>query len=340
MAGFRPLEGALTDFDIQTHPLAERFNSLIPDQVLDAVEAGGRRCTGRFMILNSYENRVYQLELDDGRMVVGKFYRPGRWDRAAIQAEHDFLAELAEEEIPVSAPVDLGDGQTIGEVEGILYALFDRVGGRAPEEPSDELLGVLGRYVARIHNVGARRDAPARPELTGQTYGRDNLTYLLDNEVIPPETRDQYVATVEALLQRIEPLFLQVPTHRIHGDCHLNNLLLTQAGATFLDFDDFLTGPAVQDLWLLAPSADAHGQQQLRGLVEAYSQMRDFDPAWLRLVEPLRALRFIRYATWIARRWADPAFKRTFTHFGTLQYWQREVQDLREQIARIDSQIP
>jgi len=327
-------------FDIQSHPLADRFNSLTPDQVLDAVEAGGRRCTGRFMILNSYENRVYQLELDDGRMVVGKFYRPGRWELAAIQAEHDFLAELGEEEIPVSEPVDLGDGRTIGEIDGILYALFDRIGGRAPEEPSDELLGVLGRYVARIHNVGARKSAPARPALSPQTYGRDNLTFLLEHEIIPPEARDQYAATIDALLQRIEPLFLQIPTHRIHGDCHLGNLLITQAGPTFLDFDDFCRGPAVQDLWLLSPSADAEGQRQLRSLVEAYAQMRDFDPVWLRLVEPLRALRFVRYSTWIARRWADPAFKRTFSHFGTIQYWQRELTDLREQIARIDNQAP
>ena len=329
----------MPELQIESHPLAKRFNRLTPDQVLGAVESGGRRCTGRFIILNSFENRVYQLELDDGTTVVGKFYRPGRWDEAAVAAEHEFLLELREEEVPVACPVPLEEGRTIGQVEGILYALFQRVGGRAPEEPSTGQLEMLGRYVARIHNVGARRDAPARPELSPQTYGADNLSYLLTNNVLPPEVRDQYAATVEALLERIRPLFLEVPVHRIHGDCHLNNLLWSQAGPTFLDFDDFCQGPAVQDLWLLAPSADQEGRIQREVLADSYAEMRDFQPAWLRLVEPLRALRFVRYATWIARRWQDPAFQRTFSHFGTLQYWQREVQDLREQIARIDHEV-
>ena len=321
---------------IEQHPLARRFHRLTPEQVLDAVEAGGRRCSGRFLILNSYENRVYQLELDDERMVVGKFYRPGRWDRAAIAAEHTFLLELQEEEIPVAPPVEIEPGRTIGQVEGIYYALFERVGGRSPEEPSDEQLAILGRHVARIHNVGARRAEPHRPRLDPQSYGADNLAVLLERDALPPEIRDQYAATVEALLARIEPLFGEVPSHRIHGDCHLNNLLWAPAGATFLDFDDFCTGPAVQDLWLLAPSVDEAGLRQRDRLIEAYAELRDFHPSWQRLIEPLRALRYIRYATWIARRWQDPIFQHTFPHFGTLRYWQNEMQDLREQIARID----
>jgi Ser/Thr protein kinase RdoA (MazF antagonist) len=324
---------------IESHPLANSFNRLTPEQVLDAVEAGDRRCTGRFLILNSFENRVYQLELDDERMVVGKFYRPGRWSEQAIQAEHDFLLELQAEEIPVSVPLDLGDGRTQREADGIQYALFERVGGRAPEEPSDQQLKILGRLIARIHNVGAREEAPDRGVLTPANYGADNLAYLLEHDCIPAEARDIYAATVHALLDRIEPYFRDVPMHRIHGDCHLNNLLMTQAGPTFLDFDDFLAGPAVQDLWLLAPSGDQEGRVQRDLLAEAYAEMREFNPAWLKLVEPLRALRFIRYATWIAMRWDDPAFKHTFSHFGTLQYWQQETSDLREQIARIDHEL-
>lgn len=324
---------------IESHPLAGRFNRLTPEEILDAVEADGRRCTGRFLILNSYENRVYQLELDDKTMVVGKFYRPGRWSRETILAEHRFLFELNEEEVPVACPIELAPGKTIGEVQGIYYALFQRVGGRAPEEPSDEQLAILGRYVARIHNVGARSEEPNRLRLTTATYGTDNLEYLLENDVLDAEVRDGYEATVRALNERIEPLFLDVPYHRIHGDCHTNNLLWSPAGPTFLDFDDMLVGPAVQDIWLLAPSSDSEGKRQRELLVKAYTQMRDFDPAWMRLVEPLRALRYIHYATWIARRFDDPAFKRTFPHFGTLQYWQREMQDLREQIARIDQQL-
>lgn len=322
------------------HPLAESFHALSPDKVLDAVEVGGRRCTGRFLTLNSYENRVYQLELEAedgprGEWVVAKFYRPGRWSREAIGAEHAFLRELAAEGLPVVPPLD----ETLHEAGGILYAVFPRIGGRAPDEPTDDQLRTLGRLLARLHNVGALAPASDRPRLTPGTYGRDNLAWLLANDVLPVEVRAQYAATVEALLDRIEPWFQGVPHLRIHGDCHLGNLLWAPGGGgpTFLDFDDFLNGPAVQDVWMLAPSADAEGARQRGVLVEAYRELRDLEPAWLRLVEPLRALRFIHYATWIARRLRDPTFARTFSHFGTLQYWQREVQDLREQIARVDA---
>ena len=326
----------IMEHTISTHPLSLKFNQLTPEHVLDAVEAGDRKATGRFIILNSFENRVYQLELEGGQMVVGKFYRPGRWSKEAIEAEHAFLYQLQEEEIPVSVPIEIESGHNLGEVEGIYYALFERVGGRAPEEPSDEQFRILGRLLARIHNVAARGQAEVRGQLTPQTYGLDNLQFLLDNDILPPEARDGYKASVEALVQRIQPLFMDIPTHRIHGDCHLNNLLWSPAGPTFLDFDDFLEGPAVQDIWLLAGSSDAEGKRQRNLLIEAYASMRDFDPSWLRLVEPLRALRYVRYATWIARRWGDPTFQRTFSHFGDLRYWQQEMQDIREQIARID----
>jgi Ser/Thr protein kinase RdoA (MazF antagonist) len=322
---------------IKEHPLANRYHRLTPDQVLGAVEAKSRRCTGRFIILNSYENRVYQLELDDESWVVGKFYRPGRWSTETLLDEHRFIAELAAEEIPVAVPLELEPGSTLGEVEGIKYALFPRIGGRSPEELTDEQAARIGRLIARIHNVGARGDAPHRLRLTPTTYGTDNLEYLLANEAIPPEARENYVASVEQLLARIEPLFLDVPTHRIHGDCHMGNLIDTRDGYTFLDFDDMVVGPACQDIWMLVPSFDEYGHRQREVLLEAYVEFRDFDPAWLRLVEPLRALRFIHYSTWIARRWEDPIFKRTFGYFGTLQYWQREIQDLREQIARLDT---
>jgi Ser/Thr protein kinase RdoA (MazF antagonist) len=323
---------------LEKHPLATRFARLTPEQVMDAVEVGGRRCTGRFYTLNSYENRVYQLELEGEPpgWVVGKFYRPGRWSRETIAAEHGFLAELAELEIPVACPFELRPGETIGEVEGILYALFPWVRGRAPQELSDEDAALLGRLIARIHNVGASRDAPARRRLSPESYGRENLRYLLEAGALPADVRASYQATVEALLERIEPLFSGVPVHRIHGDCHLGNLLWTSAGPTFLDFDDFCVGPAVQDIWMLVPSYDEDGQRQRGILLEAYRQFRDFADAWLRLVEPLRALRYVNYATWIARRWQDPTFQRTFVQFGTLQYWEGQVQDLREQIARID----
>jgi len=324
--------------DFEHHPLADQFHQLTPEHVLDAVEAVGQRCTGRFSILNSYENRVYQLEFEDGTFVVGKFYRPGRWSRAAIAQEHAFIAELDELEIPVARPLELSPGETIGEVDGILYALFPRIGGRTPQELSDEQVKMLGRLIARIHNVGAVRDAPDRRQLTVDTYGYDNLDFLWDEDLIPPEAAENYAATVEALLERIEPMMEHIPCHRIHGDCHLSNLVWTPRGPTFLDFDDMVHGPAMQDVWMMVPSFDQEGARQRNVLIEAYREFRDFSDTWIRLVEPLRSLRFINYCTWIARRFLDPYFQRTFSHFGTVQFWQREIQDLQEQIARIDRQ--
>jgi Ser/Thr protein kinase RdoA (MazF antagonist) len=325
----------MTD-SIREHPLAGQFNRLEPEQVFDAVESGGNRCSGRFIILNSYENRVYQLEMEDESWVVGKFYRPGRWSRETILAEHEFLAELEAVEIPVACPLTLSSGGTIGQVEGIYFALFPRIGGRAPEELDEEQVRMLGRLIGRIHNIGASRETEHRIRLDSQTYGRDNLAYLTDNQVIPEEAREIYASTVEMLLERVEPRFAGVPMHRIHGDCHLGNLIQTNRGLTFLDFDDMVIGPAVQDIWMMVPSFDEHGQRQRDQLIEAYTEFREFKTSWLRLIEPLRALRFIHYATWIARRWEDPTFKRTFTYFGDLMYWQKEINDLREQIARID----
>ena len=324
------------ELDIGGHELAAAFNRLTPDAVFDVVETDGRRCTGRFIILNSYENRVYSLEVDDGTHIVGKFYRPGRWSLDAIEEEHDYMFELAELELPVAVPLTLSDGYTVGEVRGIYYSLYPRVGGRSPQELSDEQVQILGRFVARMHNVGAASDAPNRPSLTPDWYARRNVEWLVDNGAMDSATESVYVATVEALLRRIDPMFIDVPMHRIHGDCHLGNLLWTPMGPTFLDFDDMLVGPAVQDVWMLLPSFDEQGARQRNLFLTAYAEFRDFDPAWLRLIEPLRALRFIHYSTWIARRWHDPAFPNTFQYFGTVQYWQREINDLREQIARLD----
>lgn len=329
----------MTQGSIDKHPLAERFYRLTPDEVADAVEVGGRRCTGRFTPLNSYENRVYQLELDDGSLVVGKFYRPGRWTREAIAEEHAFLSELGAAGFPVAEPLALASDTTIGEVVGISYAIFPKVVGRAPQELDDAQVKELGRLLARLHEVGARRSPRARSALSPATYGRGELGHLLAEGHLPDEVRAVYAASVEALLGRIEPLFAGVPTHRIHADCHLGNLLWGRQGPTFVDFDDMTVGPAVQDVWMLVPSADEEGNRQRRLLIKEYAEHRAFDPGWLRLVEPLRALRFIRYSTWIARRRNDPSFRRTFPEFGTVQYWQREVQDLREQIARIDASM-
>ena len=319
------------------HPLAGKFNNLTPDQVFDAVEVEGRRCTGRFIILNSYENRVYHLELDDETMVVGKFYRPGRGSRETIMAEHRFLAQLEEAEIPVASPLPLAEGETIGLVDGIFYSLFPRVGGRSPDELSDEQIRMMGRLLGRIHNVGAQEQEPHRAVLNPESYGKANLDFMLGQGLIHPEAQEAYRATVEALVERTMPLFEGVNNIRLHGDCHRGNLLVTPQGPPFLDFDDMVMGPAAQDIWMMVPSYDDEGKRQRELLIEAYETFREFNRTELRLIEPVRALRFIQYTAWISRRWEDPSFKRMFSHYGTLLYWQREIQDLREQIARIDT---
>ena len=229
----------------------------------------------------------------------------------------------------------LANNSTVSSVKEILFAIFPRIGGRNPEEFDDEQLRILGRLLGRIHNVGARAPAEFRPTLSPASYGAANLESLEKTGLLHPDAAQGYLQTAEQLFALITPLFADVDLIRIHGDCHRGNLLWTPHGPTFLDFDDMLNGPAVQDLWMMLPSYDEEGQRGRRVMLEGYEEFRVFNPHELKLIEPLRALRYIHYATWIARRWHDGLFKRTFSHFGTLQYWQRETQDLREQIARI-----
>jgi len=314
------------------------FFQLTPDIILRALEEGGFAPTGHCMALNSYENRVYDLMLDDGSHVVAKFYRPGRWSREAIREEHQFLLELRDDEIPVCAPLAFPGGDTIREIEGIFYTVWPRTGGRAPDELSDDQLGMLGRLLARIHNMGAARGAEHRISLTGESYGLQPLALLRERDLLPAHCRERYAAAVREIVNVYDTLSRDVPFHRIHGDCHLGNLLHGREGYFFLDFDDFLTGPAVQDVWMLAPARDTEGLRQRNVFLDAYRVFRDFDPSWLRLVEPLRALRYIRYAAWIAARWDDPAFPAAFPHFCTVQYWEEQTADLEEQLDIIHGQ--
>lgn len=314
------------------------FFALTPDRVMAAVEALLGRRTTLCYPLNSLENRVYEVELDDRARVVAKFYRPGRWSDAQVAEEHAFLADLVAAEIPAVAPLPWPDGATARRdpETGILCALFPRVGGRAPEEFTDAQLERLGALLGRVHNVGAGRPAPHRVALTVDTYGRPSREVLLAAPTLPPALAAALDATCEALFARIEPLFEGVAVHRLHGDCHPGNLLWGRDGAFFLDFDDMVTGPAVQDVWMLVPGSDADARRQRDVLLGAYGRFRDFDRSTLRLVEPLRALRYLHYAAWITRRWADPSFPRVFPHYGDARYWSELVNDLAEQLARID----
>jgi Ser/Thr protein kinase RdoA (MazF antagonist) len=334
------------------------FFELTPERVLEAVEAAGFRCTGRCQALNSFENRVYDVELEEeenghsaplpfahaaARRRVVKFYRPGRWTPEQILEEHAFIADLVAAEVPAIAPVAFPDGSTLRQTPagGIWYAVFPKVGGRAPDELGDDQLRWLGRLLGRIHNTGAARPARYRMPLTPATYGRANLAYLLDRDWIPIEFRLRYETAVNAICDRIEPWFDGVAQIRLHGDCHLGNLLWNDRGPFFLDFDDMVRGPAVQDLWLLLSGRDGGGRRELECLLEGYEELRAFDRATLRLVEPLRALRFVHYTAWIARRWEDPAFPAAFPQFGTHRYWSDEADDLEAQLRRIQAiEIP
>ena len=329
------------------------FFSLTPERVLAAVEGAGFQATGRCSALNSFENRVYDVELEpesvpspaDGGTPhrsyysrVVKFYRPGRWSREQLLEEHEFLHDLQEDEIPVIAPIQFDDGTTLRQIpdSGIYYALFPKVGGRAPDELTEEQLRQIGRLIGRIHGVGARRPAPHRIELSPLTYGRQNLQYLLEQRWIPPEFESRYRNAVERICGRIEPWFEKVQVQRIHGDCHLGNLLFSQEGPVFLDFDDMVRGPAVQDLWLLLPNRGGGNQRELESLFEGYEEMRSFHRSQLKLIEPLRALRFVHYTAWLARRWEDPAFPPAFPQFNSHRYWNDETADLEQQLRLIE----
>ncbi len=320
--------------------MSEFFFRLTPDHVLGAVEAGGWRPTGHCSALGSLENRVYDVRLEDGSHVVAKFYRPGRWTRDAILEEHALLADLRAAEIPVCAPLAFPDGETLHREADIWYAVWPRTGGRSPDELDDEELQILGRLLARIHNVGATRDAPHRRRLSGDAFAREPLAELERLGQLPPACARRYRTAALRLADVYDERSRGVPVHRIHGDCHTGNLLHGREGWFFLDFDDFVVGPAVQDVWMLVPGRDAEAERQRAVLVAAYREFRDFDARWLGLVEPLRALRFVHYAAWIGRRFEDPAFPAAFPHFGTAEYWENETRDLEEQLARVERAEP
>jgi Ser/Thr protein kinase RdoA (MazF antagonist) len=315
--------------------VSDFFYELTPDRVLKAVEDAGLRPTGHCSALTCLENRVYDIRLEDGSHVVAKFYRPNRWSRQGILEEHRFLADLQEAEIPVSAPISFPDGGTLRTVEGIHYALWSRVGGRVPDELDDGQVGILGRLLARIHNVGAAGEASHRPRLEPRSAALEPLAFLEERGFLPRECRRRYRAAVGEVAALYTGWSEGVPVHRIHGDCHVGNLLRGPDGWCFLDFDDFVVGPAVHDVWMLLPGRDAEGARQRALLIEAYEQFRPFDSRWLRLVEPLRAFRFVFYAAWIAKRWEDKAFPAAFPHFGSASYWENETRDLEELVLRL-----
>ena len=313
------------------------YENLTPDAVLDALESIGLRGDGRLLGLNSYENRVYQVSLEDGSYVVAKFYRPGRWTDAQILEEHAFGLELAGREIPVVAPRVLA-GKTLHEYKGFRFSVYDRRGGRTPELEDEKVLEWIGRFLGRIHAVGATAPFKARPALNVETFGAEPRDWLLESDLIPEDLREVWAGVSSEALERAEPFFQNVENIRLHGDCHVGNILWTDQGPHFVDLDDARMGPAVQDLWMLLAGDRASAAKQLKALLEGYERFRAFDRHELALIEPLRTLRLVHYAAWIARRWEDPAFPAAFPWFGTQRYWQDRILELREQTSAMQEE--
>ena len=315
----------------QAHP----YESLTPDVLLDAVERTGLRCDGRLLALNSFENRVYQVGVEDATPVVVKFYRPGRWSNEQILEEHAFAQELAAAEIPVVAPMVLM-GATLHDDAGFRFAVYPRQRGRAPDLETEETLTWMGRFLGRIHAVGATRPFVHRRPLDVETFGDQPSTFILERGFVPADLAPAYRSLVEQLLARIRPeLAGGFPVLRLHGDCHPGNILWDQ-GPYFVDLDDCCMGPAVQDLWMLLSGDPEERPRQAGWLLDGYFEFAEIDPRELRLIEPLRTLRMIHYAGWLARRWEDPAFPAAFPWFNTQRYWQDHILALREQAAALD----
>jgi Ser/Thr protein kinase RdoA (MazF antagonist) len=330
---------------------APPFADLTPDAVLNAIDAIGRPAglatSGTLLALNSYENRVFQVGIDDADgkpgFLVAKFYRPGRWSDAQIEEEHAFVAELAAADVP-AVPARAFGGRTLHHAGGHRLALFERRGGRAPNLDDDAVLEWIGRFIGRIHVLGARQPYTQRPAFDLETFGDEPRAWLLAHDWIPAELRATYASVSQQALDSVRAAFCgagEVAALRLHGDVHEGNVLWRDAaagaaqkelGPHFVDFDDSRTGPAVQDLWMLLGSRE-QAPQRLKALLEGYEQWREFDDRELALIEALRTLRLLHYSAWIARRWHDPAFPAAFAFFDTPRYWEARILELREQVA-------
>ena len=315
------------------------FSLLTPDCVMNALDSLGCHSDGRLLALNSYENRVYQIGMEEGLPLVAKFYRPGRWTNEAILEEHAFVQELAEHEIPV-VPALVLDGKTLHTFEKFRFAVFPKHGGRAPEFEDRNTLEWMGRFLGRIHAIGALKPFQHRPTLDIASFGVEPLNFLITNNFIPGDLETAYHSVAEQALTGIRLCFERAGNHmkalRLHGDCHAGNVLWTDSGPHFVDFDDSRMGPAVQDLWMLLSGERTDMVRQLNDVLAGYEDFCDFDSNEVHLIEALRTLRLIHYSAWLAQRWDDPAFKQAFPWFNTQRYWQERILELREQIALMD----
>jgi Ser/Thr protein kinase RdoA (MazF antagonist) len=321
-----------------THSAPAPFEGLDPGAVFAAAESIGLQPSGRLFALNSYENRVYQLGDDDGVLWVLKFYRPARWSDAQIGEEHEITLELAAAELPVAAPIER-DGATLFEHDGLRFAAFPYLAGRAPELDDRATLTLLGRTLARMHAIGSRAPFRHRPALTIERLGVNARTTVQRSGFVPEALEEQYARVSEQVIGRVRQClenFGPLPRLRIHGDCHAGNILWRENGPLFVDLDDCMSGPRIQDLWMFLSGDAASQQSAWAAIMEGYELFGEFDYAELTLVEALRSLRILHHAAWIASRWDDPAFPRAFPWFGDARFWERHIADLFEQLSAMD----
>ncbi|HED39527.1 MAG TPA: serine/threonine protein kinase [Chromatiales bacterium] len=317
----------------------ESYAALGPDAILDAVESLGYLCNGQFLALNSYENRVYQVGIEDDEPLIAKFYRPARWSDEAIIEEHHFTQALSDLEIPVVAPIADRNGTTLHSHNGYRFSLSLRRGGRSPELDDPDQLEQMGRFMARIHNMGAAYSFKYRPTLNIENFGVDSYQYLLEKGFVPEGLTDAYRSLAEELIKRVRICYANagdVEIIRLHGDMHPGNVLWRDNGPHIVDFDDARMGPALQDIWMFLSGDRPYMTARLTDFLNGYIEFREFDPKELHLLEALRTLRMMHYAAWIARRWNDPAFPQAFPWFNSGRYWDEHILALREQAALMD----
>ncbi|MDJ0832999.1 MAG: serine/threonine protein kinase [Gammaproteobacteria bacterium] len=314
------------------------FETLTPDFIMDAIESQRFPCDGRILALNSYENRVYQIGIEDQQPIIAKFYRPERWNDVQILEEHNFSDELVAQELPVVAPLKNKQGETLHRYQDFRFSLFERRGGHAPELDYQDNLTILGRLLARMHLIGARDIFAQRPTIDLASYGSDSVGFI-SKHFIPQELKTAYDSLARDLLDRLQQVIEQTPAVRyirVHGDCHAGNMLWRDDKPHFVDFDDARMAPAIQDIWMLLSGSREQQSVQLKKILDGYYDFNDFDLVELSLIEVFRSLRIMHYSAWLARRWQDPAFPHSFPWFNTVRYWEEHILELREQLAALN----
>lgn len=323
------------------NPIEDSYHDLSPDLIIDAVESQGYLSDLRVLALNSYENRVYQVGIEDQLPLIAKFYRPKRWTDEQILEEHHFTQQLVDNDIPVIPAMKNQQGESLFYSQGFRFSLYERKGGRAPELSDLEHLYQLGRYIGRIHATGADRDYQHRPTINTDAFLIEPYEYLLKTEFIPSYLMPAYSSLMDDLIEQVLAVYnhIEFSNIRLHGDCHVGNILWTDhgdnQGPEFLDFDDSRMGPAVQDIWMLLSGSEEEQRLQLQEILEGYEEFYEFNKAEIGLIESLRTMRLVHYAAWIAKRWQDPAFPMAFPWFGEARYWEQHILELREQLSNL-----